>query len=140
MFLNQNALQFDILPKLNAFCEIQKAQAQKQGDQYAEESFYAEVDTLLQFLVHLFPNKDIDTRPQIFGQNPQPEVSASALEERNDVILKLHNDQSFCLERRILVDHLRALKDVLAAQSSRKEASGTSLLFALSLCELLSNW
>jgi len=57
------------------------------------------MDTQLQFLVHLFPNKDIDTRPQLFGQSSQPEVSASALEERNDVILKLHNDQSFCLER-----------------------------------------
>lgn len=70
MFLNQNAYQFDILPKLNAFCEIQKAQLKKTGDKNNEENFYSELDTLLQFLVHLFPNKDIDTRPQQQGNNP----------------------------------------------------------------------
>lgn len=54
--------------------------------------------------------------------------------------MKLFNDQSFCLERKLLLDHLRNVRDVLASKSAKKGATGTSLLFALSLCELLSNW
>ena len=56
------------------------------------------------------------------------------------MILKLQNDQSFCLERKILLEHLRSVRDELADKSRKQGATSTSLLFALSLCELLSNW
>ena len=50
------------------------------------------------FFESLFPNKDIDIS--------EMEVAPSVLEDRNDVILKLHNDPSQAIEKDMLKQRL----------------------------------
>jgi len=60
------------------------------------------------FLHHLFPNKDIEIWFQQGYLPPQQQMDA-AVQERNEVILKVENDPAYRSEKRLLTLQLRTI-------------------------------
>lgn len=89
------------------------------------------------FFETLFPSKDINID---FEDGCPPAQIQAALEDRNDVILKLKNDPAYSCELRILYDKLKYLKNKISAPPSNGQVPVVTfegIRFGFEVCELL---
>jgi hypothetical protein len=80
----------------------------------------------------LFPNKDIATTFE-----SEADVKLSNLEDRNDVLIKMQNDPSYCCEKAILEEKLQTYKLKL---STNGRFDLPEVQFAFEIAELLNEW
>ena len=83
------------------------------------------------FFEKLFPNKDIITTFE------KDDIKESNLEDRNDVLIKMQNDPSYCCEKDVLQKKLKGYKYKL---QKRGQFSFPEVQFAFEVAELLTEW
>ena len=116
LYQNQNAQQFSIADHIPCI-------SVKTKNQPDERSTYFE---------KLFPNKDIATTFE-----DEADVKLSNLEDRNDVLIKMQHDPSYCCEKAILEERLLAYKLKL---STNGRFDLPEVQFAFEVAELLNEW
>jgi len=88
LYQNQNALQFGISDHMPCISIKTQNQANEKTT----------------FFEKLFPNKDIITTFE------KDDIKESNLEDRNDVLIKMQNDPSYCCEKDVLQKKLKGYK------------------------------